>query len=170
MNRADVQTARSRGDRPPWLAAFTFAILGLSYAIATERNMRVHVCAAVAVCVFDLVVRPPLHLVVLSLLVCALVLASELWNTALERLADLAGGGKQHPVVGVVKDLGAAAVLVTAGGALVVGCYVAVATYPWRFRLMTGTNGVGAALAALTLLGLVCLVVHAWRMRHTYRR
>lgn len=54
------------------------------------------------------------------LLCCALVLASELVNTAVERLAD-ALHPQPHPLVGAAKDAAAGAVLTSAVVAVLVG-------------------------------------------------
>jgi diacylglycerol kinase (ATP) len=54
------------------------------------------------------------------LLCCALVIGSELLNTALERLAD-ALHPDPHPLVGAAKDAAAGAVLVCAVTAVLVG-------------------------------------------------
>ena len=53
----------------------------------------------------------------------ALVLALELLNTALERLAD-AVHPTRHPLVGAAKDASAGAVVVAAGAALLAGVVV----------------------------------------------
>ena len=51
------------------------------------------------------------------------VLAAEAFNTAVETLAD-AVKPERHPLVGRAKDLAAAGVLLTAGGAAAVGLIV----------------------------------------------
>jgi diacylglycerol kinase len=59
-----------------------------------------------------------------SLVVCyTLVLMAEAFNTALEFLTDLASPG-QHPLAGKTKDVAAAAVLITALGAVVVAAII----------------------------------------------
>jgi diacylglycerol kinase len=53
-----------------------------------------------------------------------LVLGAELFNTALERICDETSGGKHSEGVKDCKDISAAAVLVTALAALVIGIVI----------------------------------------------
>ena len=64
--------------------------------------------------------RAPLAPIALA---CALVLALELVNTAVEAVVDLVSP-KPHPLAGVAKDAAAAAVLLASLGAVVVGLAV----------------------------------------------
>ena len=101
------------------LRSFRFAFRGLGQVLARERNARVHLAAAavaLGASVWLGLDRAELALVVLTI---ALVLAAEVVNTVVERLLDLL-----HPAhserVRAIKDMSAAAVLVTAIGALAV--------------------------------------------------
>jgi undecaprenol kinase len=67
-----------------------------------------------------LALRPPAVWWALVLLASAAVLAAELFNTAIEHLADLLHP-QQSPGIRLVKDCAAAGVLVAALGALGVG-------------------------------------------------
>ena len=91
--------------------------------LRTEPNARIHVVATACA----LLTAAVLHLSPLewALIVFAIasVLATEAANTAIERLAD-ALMPEQHPLVGAAKDLGAAAVLIAALGAAIVGVLV----------------------------------------------
>ena len=64
--------------------------------------------------------RAPLAPIALA---CALVLALELVNTAVEAVVDLVSP-EPHPLAGVAKDAAAAAVLLASLGAVVVGLAV----------------------------------------------
>ena len=85
--------------------------------------MRIHLVAAalvvVAGCIFK-VGRGEWIALVLS---CALVLSMEIVNTALEAVVDLASPDI-HPLARKAKDCAAAAVLVSAIGAVIVGVLV----------------------------------------------
>jgi len=96
-----------------------FALGGIVHALRAERSFRTQAIAAVAVVIVLSWLRPaPIWWAVIGL-TCAAVLAAELLNTALEHLADHLHPD-QHPSIKVVKDLGAAAVLVLSVGALLV--------------------------------------------------
>ena len=100
--------------------SFGYAFSGLRHAWACEANLRVHLIAAagVIVCAGGL----GLSYLEVSVLVlcCALVVAAELFNTAVERLADRVTTA-QDPLIGQCKDVAAAAVLTCACGSSAVG-------------------------------------------------
>ncbi len=104
-------------------AAFGYAWSGLRDALQTEAHLRFHALATVAVIALSVVL--PLTRTDWALLALAIgaVWAAELLNTALERLTDLVSP-TVHPLAGQVKDVAAAAVLVTAGAAAIVGLLV----------------------------------------------
>lgn len=91
--------------------------------LRTEPNARIHV--AVMACALLTAAAVHLSPVEWALIVFAIasVLAAEAVNTAIERLAD-ALMPEHHPLVGAAKDLGAAAVLIVAIGAAIVGLLV----------------------------------------------
>ena len=96
-----------------------YAWNGLCVASA-ENNFRIHLIAAIVVFVAGLcfsISRIEWCVVSLSI---GVVLAAELFNTAIEKLCDHLHPD-QHPNIGKVKDLSAAAVLMVSVGALIVG-------------------------------------------------
>jgi len=105
------------------LKSFAYALQGLAHLVRTQPNARIHLLAAVLVCAaggyFGLS-RPEWLWIVVAIV---LVWSAEAFNTALEQLAD-ALHPEQHPGVGRAKDLAAAAVLITALGAVVIGILV----------------------------------------------
>lgn len=90
---------------------------GLSQAWLDQPNLRLEVLIGLTATLLAVWLRTGLVAVVLS---SALVLSLELVNSAVEALVDLISPG-QHPLAGVAKDLSAAAVLVGALGAALVG-------------------------------------------------
>jgi len=105
------------------ILSFGFALKGIRYAFTTQQNFRIHTLAAlVAVCAG--------YLLQLStdewqwvMLCIMLVLVAELLNTAIEALTDLVSPG-YNKLAGHVKDISAAAVLITALFALVTGIII----------------------------------------------
>lgn len=103
-----------------WLRSTGFAWAGIAHAYRTQANFRIEVACGVLACAAALLLRAPLAPVALA---CALVLALELVNTALEALTDLASP-EVHPLAKVAKDAAAGAVLVASFGALLVAAAV----------------------------------------------
>lgn len=88
-----------------------------------EPNARIHTLAAfLAVALGSVLKLAPVEWALVALAI-ALVLAAEALNTGLESLAD-AAVPERHPLVGAAKDLGAAAVLIAALGAVAVAVCV----------------------------------------------
>ncbi len=97
-----------------------FALQGIVYALRQERNFRLQLIALLLV----LLMAWFLHLSFVSLAVIlvmsAVVLMAELFNTALEALADAAHPAT-HPKIRLAKDMAAGAVLLASFFALLVG-------------------------------------------------
>jgi diacylglycerol kinase (ATP) len=103
----------------PFVERLRFALAGIAYALRAESSFRTQAIAAAAVSAVLVWLRPaPVWWALVALTIVA-VLAAELFNTALEHLADHLHP-EQHPRIRVVKDCGAAAVLILSVGAVVV--------------------------------------------------
>lgn len=103
----------------PIYRRFLFAWDGLKASWQSEKSVRVHgfvICCAVSLLILF---RPHLIWWALVLLAGGMMLATELVNTAVEKLVDHLHPDI-HPVIKVVKDTLAAAVFITcvAGGAV----------------------------------------------------
>lgn len=100
--------------------SFNAAVEGFIYVLKTERNMRVHFLAAF----FFILLGVYLNFTYLEIMVLAititLVLASEMFNTAIELIVDMIKA-EIDPVARVIKDIGAGAVLLSAINAVIVG-------------------------------------------------
>jgi len=104
--------------------SFEFAGRGLRAAFWSQRTMRIHLLLAAAVTGSVVWLDLPVAETVVLVLAMAAVLAAELTNTAVEVVVDLEVGDQRHELAGRAKDLSAAAVLVTAGGAAIAGLLV----------------------------------------------
>lgn len=138
--------------------SFEHAYRGMISAVRTQRNMRFHVVVAVLVLVASLLVGvSKLELAVLVLTIL-LVLVTELFNTAMEFVVDLATK-EYHPLAKLAKDISAGAVLVSSVGAVLVG-YLILADDLGPVSLAT-LQSIGRSPVHLTLvsLGVVVLVV-----------
>lgn len=100
---------------------FVYAWNGIRAAVQEERNFRFHLCAAAyAVAVALLAELDAVGLALIFLCIFA-VMAMELMNSAVERAVDKPDTTHWWSA-GAAKDMAAGAVLVTALGALCVGC------------------------------------------------
>jgi diacylglycerol kinase (ATP) len=96
-----------------------FALTGLQETWRTEHSFKTHIVAAVAVVGVLLWLEPAPLWWAIAALTIGLVLAAEVFNTAIENLADHLHPA-QHPKIRAVKDCAAGAVLVTSVAALAV--------------------------------------------------
>ncbi len=100
-----------------------YALRGLSYTFRHEHNFQIEVIFAAMVLVAALLFRlSPTEQSFLIIMVC-IVLALELLNTAVERLVDMMKPCV-HPYAKVVKDIMAAAVLMSSLLAVLIGCII----------------------------------------------
>ena len=102
------------------LYSFRHAGRGFAWALSSQANLRVHFLAAAVVLIAALVLRFSVIEFVALVLCFTVVVAAELFNTTLEVLIDYAWP-EHHPMIGRAKDVAAAAVLVAAAGAAIVG-------------------------------------------------
>jgi undecaprenol kinase len=103
----------------PFIHRLRFALTGLSVAWRGEPNFRFQVGMFLAVVVALILLKVEPLWWALVLLTSGLVLAAELFNTALEHLVDHLHP-ETHPRIAVVKDCAAAAVLMAACAAVLV--------------------------------------------------
>lgn len=103
--------------------SFIYAWKGLVYAFRTQLNFKFHSLASAIAIAIGYLLEINTHEWLWILLAIGLVLTAELFNTALEVLVDLVSP-EYHPKAGVVKDLSAAAVLITAVVAIGIGLMV----------------------------------------------
>ena len=105
--------------------SFLRAISGLFHAFKYERNFRIHIAATVIVLAFLLIFQADYISAALALIAIFAVLVAEIFNTAIERLVDLIVGEQKKPLAKAAKDLGAAAVLLSAFQAFVLALIIA---------------------------------------------
>ncbi len=104
----------------PWKAfvrSFSFAGQGVWHAIRTQRNMRVHCAAAIAVVITGAVLRIGAVQWACLALAIGLVLVAEMFNTVIEAMIDLRTS-QFHPLAKAAKDGAAGAVLIASIAAI----------------------------------------------------
>jgi diacylglycerol kinase len=102
---------------------FAHAWHGVRHVFSSQRNARVQLSLAVAVVALGFGAGLETGEWLWITAAIAAVIAAEMFNTALERLGDSVSR-EHHPLIGQAKDAAAAAVLVIATGALVVGALI----------------------------------------------
>lgn len=97
--------------------SFNHAIAGLIHAIRTQKNMKIHLAAAILVLIFSLLFdlnRVELALVIIAI---SLVIFAELINTAVEIIIDILTQDYSFKAR-IAKNISAAAVVIAAGNAI----------------------------------------------------
>lgn len=105
------------------IASFKYAFQGWHYALRTQQNVWIH--TAIAAIVFGLAfwLGLPARDWAVLVLTSAMVFAAEFMNTAIETVVDLVSPDF-HPLAKIGKDVGAAAVLVAALAAILIGLLI----------------------------------------------
>lgn len=102
---------------------FTYAIQGFQYAIRHEKNMRRHLVMAIIVLLMSFIFKLALYEWLFILLAIFGVIALELINSAIERAVDIATD-QILPIAKQAKDMAAAAVLIYAIFAIIIGSVI----------------------------------------------
>jgi diacylglycerol kinase len=93
------------------LTSYRYSMRGIWIAFRYEHNMLVHFIAAIAVLVVNWLLKVNQAEWLITLMLIGLAWMAEIFNTAIERLADRVT--KEHdPLIGQAKDLAAGAVLI----------------------------------------------------------
>jgi len=103
--------------------AFRHAFRGMFYVLRTQRNAWIHASVAFVVLLIGLWIQLSLSDWAIIVLTIAFVFGAEFINTSIEAVVDLASPDK-HPLAKIGKDVGAAAVLVAAIAAVLVGLLI----------------------------------------------
>lgn len=122
-----------RYDFKKQLRSFGYAWKGIRCCVGKEQNLSFHLIATVLVVIAGWQLGITRTEWAILLLCIGIVIAAELFNTAIEKLVDLVSPGR-HPLAGQVKDIAAGAVLVCAAAAAMVGLIIFV-PYLTRFLL-----------------------------------
>ncbi|MBC7877979.1 MAG: diacylglycerol kinase family protein [Anaerolineales bacterium] len=103
--------------------SFRHALRGMFYVLRTQRNAWIHGAVAFVVLIVGLWIGLPARDWAVIVLTTALVFFAEFINTSIEAIVDLASP-EHHPLAKVGKDVGAAAVLISAIAAVLVGLLI----------------------------------------------
>jgi diacylglycerol kinase (ATP) len=114
-------------DRKTFLAArikaFEFAFIGIWSSFKRETHLKIHFIATILVTAAGILfkITPVEWIIVISC--CSIVLAAELFNSAIEKMCDLVTT-ERDPKIKYIKDVSAGAVLVLSIGTAFIGYFV----------------------------------------------
>lgn len=102
---------------------FKYSFGGLRILLKTEKSFRLHVTIAIIVIAYSAYVQIERIYWVVLLMIIALILSLEIFNSAIERLVDILAP-RTHGLAKEIKDLLAAMVLLTSIFAAAIGLIV----------------------------------------------
>jgi diacylglycerol kinase (ATP) len=105
------------------IISFGHAFRGWGYVIRNEKNAWVHAVVTILVIILATWLVIPVRDWAVLILTIAMVWMAEFLNTSIEAVVDLASP-VHHPLAKVGKDVGAAAVLITACAAVLIGLLI----------------------------------------------
>ena len=116
-------TTQKRFSIKKTIKSFGFAVNGLRILIREEHNARIHLFVAGVVIIASIGFRISAFEWMVVILAIGFVLGAEIFNTAMESMADLISPEKDERIK-KIKDLSAAGVLISAVTAFAIGLFV----------------------------------------------
>jgi diacylglycerol kinase (ATP) len=143
------------------LESFNFAVEGIIHVVRTQRNMRIHLLAAVIVLVAAIWVGVSKLELIALLLAIAFVFIAEMINSALEQAIDVATTSFD-PLAKLAKDVAAGAVLIATVNAIAIGYLVFSGQIADRSsRLLDRLRDAPAQVTLIALVVTVIIVIAA---------
>lgn len=105
------------------IKSFRYAFDGLKTLWREEHNFHIHILAAVIVIFLGIIFQISTFEWIAAILAIGVVFIAEIINTSIENLADFVHPEK-HLHIKKIKDLAAAAVLISAFSALIIGMLI----------------------------------------------
>ena len=105
------------------IKSFQYAGAGLRAIFKTDHNVWIHFTATAIVIALSIYLKVSSSDAALLTIAIGLVWVSELFNTCIEKMMDFISRDI-HPAIKMIKDVSAAAVLIAAITAVVIGCCV----------------------------------------------
>jgi diacylglycerol kinase len=105
------------------IRSFGFAFQGLKTLLREEPNARIHIVAAICVIILGFLLKISAGEWIAVIFAIGFVITTEIINSAIENIADFISPEKNDKIK-KVKDLAAAAVLISAITALIIGVII----------------------------------------------
>ena len=103
--------------------SFKYAFSGIVTAFKSEKNMKIHFAMMMLVIIFGILLKISLNEWLVCIMLFCMVIGSEMINTAVENVVNLAMPTKNE-VAKNAKDISAGAVLVFAIGSAIIGLII----------------------------------------------
>ena len=143
------------------LESFNFAVEGIIHVVRTQRNMRIHLLAAVVVLVAAIWIGVSKLELIALLLAISFVFIAEMINSALEQAIDVATTSFD-PLAKLAKDVAAGAVLIATINAIAIGYLVFSSEIADRSsRLLDRLRDAPAQVTLIALVVTVIIVIAA---------
>lgn len=105
------------------IKSFTYAWNGIRSCVGKEQNLSFHLIATAIAIIAGFLFHITRGEWIALIFCIGMVIAAELFNTAIERVVDLVSP-QYHPLAGAAKDIAAGAVLICAATAAVIGLVI----------------------------------------------
>lgn len=103
--------------------SFKYALQGFVQAFKSEKNMKIHTIITMLVIIVAIILKISFIEWLICIVLISMVIAAELFNTAIETTVDLAMPEKNEKAK-IAKDVSASAVLILAIGAAIIGLII----------------------------------------------
>lgn len=100
---------------------FSYAFSGLFYALKNDSSILTQVLIGLAVIVLSLFLNMNTYDFIIIVFLVFIVIVTEIFNSAIERLADYVCNGHYHELIKRAKDMSSAAVLVMSICSAIIG-------------------------------------------------
>lgn len=103
--------------------SFGYGFNGIFHVLKKEEHLKIHVVISLLVIIAGFCFKiSPMEWMIIVLCI-GLVISAELMNTAIERLSDIVNPN-HNPNIGLVKDIAAGAVIITAIISVIIGMLI----------------------------------------------
>ncbi len=103
--------------------SFKYAFNGLKILFQEEHNSRIHLFSTIVVIIFGFILKISFNEWFALIFACGFVFVTEILNSSIENIADFVSPEKNEKIK-KIKDLAAAAVLISAITALIIGLLI----------------------------------------------
>jgi len=139
-----------------WIDSANNAIEGILHAAKTQKHLRYHFYAAIAVLVVSYILGVGKTDFLIIAIVIILVLLAEMVNTAIEYIVDMVSPDRSEKAR-IAKDVAAGAVFITAFGAVVLGYII---LFPYLVRTFeTGIYVAKHSREEITLIAIILILI-----------
>jgi diacylglycerol kinase (ATP) len=149
------------------IQSFNNAINGILHTIRNEKNMKIHIVAAILILILSLFYNLNRIELIIILLVIGFVFVCELFNTAIEVLVDLVVD-EYHPKAKIVKDVAAGAVMVAAFLSVFVAYFIFIDRISTSFEI--GIHQIRESPLHVIIIALLITVIGVLCLKAYYKR